>query len=109
MLDLHVTPANEVRFVVAVKAVIRLIICQGGLNNQRLTRAERLGTLMELEELERILVSGREGVAKKLEADLKKVQKLEHYQARLIHKVRFADKATTVGTFSTSTASYRSS
>jgi len=78
--NLTVTAQGEVRFVVAVKAVIRRVICQGGLNSYVATRMDRVQKLKELEALEAALTQPVPG----LEKELNKLRFLEDQQSRMI-------------------------
>lgn len=52
VIQLRVTPQNEVRFVRAILAVLRRIACMGGLE-EKLSKCDRIERLKELEWLER--------------------------------------------------------
>jgi len=94
IVALRVTPSNEVRFVVCVKAVIRRLICQGGLNSRMVTHGERLERLRELDQLDRLLLA--DAVPPALLRELTKLKKMEQKQARAIHSLldtRFAAPA----------------
>jgi len=52
VIQLRVTPQNEVRFVRAILAVLRRIACMGGLD-EKLSKCDRIERLKELEWLER--------------------------------------------------------
>merc|ERR1711972_770344 len=79
VLNLSVLPSDEVRFVVAVKAVIRRIICQGGLNSRTVRRAEHRERLHELEEIDRLMQAEI-----KPKGTLGKLVRMERKQARII-------------------------
>lgn len=57
IVSLQVNPELEVRFVTAVKAVLRRVVCQGGLNvDRKQERADRLRMLGELDQLDQMLL-----------------------------------------------------
>eukprot|EP00928_Gymnodinium_smaydae_P038768 TRINITY_DN26656_c0_g5_i2.p1 TRINITY_DN26656_c0_g5~~TRINITY_DN26656_c0_g5_i2.p1 ORF type:complete len:305 (-),score=41.13 TRINITY_DN26656_c0_g5_i2:160-1074(-) len=55
--NVSVTSDHQIRFVVAVKAITRRIICHGGLGGPRLSRGKRLQRLLELEALDQQLTT----------------------------------------------------
>jgi len=90
---LQVTPLNEVRFVVAVKAVVRRIICQGGLDDIELPTECRLRRLRELEELDRLMEMESPSCAKSLGNELRKLRRKEKKQARAIGSMLRLERA----------------
>jgi len=55
MLDLRVTSDNQVRFVAAVRSVIRRVVVQGGIGSQRVSKSERVKHLEMLEDFDSML------------------------------------------------------
>lgn len=80
MLALEADMHNEVRFVCAVKAVIRSMICLGGLNDRCTSRMERINILHSLEDLDRLMYTD------KADADLDRLACLENKQARAVDR-----------------------
>jgi len=77
-----VTSKQEVRFVVAVRAVLRRLICQGGLNGSVTTKLGRFHHLRELEALEMGMET--QSLPLRVERELLELQALEQTQAHLI-------------------------
>jgi len=82
IMDLRMTKEGDVRFIVAMKAIIRRIICQGGLNRTHFSHFERRDTLKQLAALDKVMESGAD--TPRLQKELLKIRRLEQRQAHAI-------------------------
>jgi hypothetical protein len=73
VIQLKVTPQNEVRFVRAILAVLRRIACMGGID-EKLSKCDRIERLKELEWLERDAAQDNQDMAKIREYETKRMK-----------------------------------
>jgi hypothetical protein len=73
VIQLRVTPQNEVRFVRAILAVLRRIACMGGLE-EKLSKCDRIERLKELEWLEREDAQENQDMAKIRDLESKRMK-----------------------------------
>merc|ERR1719161_3150167 len=73
VIQLRVTPENEVRFVRAILAVLRRIACMGGLD-EKLSKCDRIERLKELEWLEREDAQENQDMAKIRDLESKRMK-----------------------------------